>query len=117
VIVSRATASQIVSGSLIAILSLILWVPGHADAQRPEPKTELVDGDLLYHVLPPDAIPAIHDPVFVSAEEAADWMFDEEIVIGVVGPDGEARAYSTWHLDHHEFVNDRVGDVPIAATW
>jgi len=68
-------------------------------------------------VLPPDRIPAIDDPVFVSAEEAAEWMLDDELVMGVIGPDGEARAYSVWQLDHHEIVNDRIGDVPIAVIW
>ena len=38
------------------------------------------------------------------------------MIIGVV-LDGEARAYSIWHLDRHEVVNDRLGETPIAATW
>lgn len=78
---------------------------------------EVIDGDIMYTVLPPDRIPAIHDPVLVSAEEAGEWMQDDEVVIGVIGPDGEARAYSAWHLDHHEIVNDRIGEVPIAVIW
>jgi hypothetical protein len=78
---------------------------------------EVIDGDIMYTVLPPDRIPAIQDPVLVSAEEAGEWMQDDEVVIGVIGPGGEARAYSAWHLDHHEIVNDRVGDVPIAVIW
>jgi hypothetical protein len=28
-----------------------------------------------------------------------------------------AKAYSLWQLDHHEIVNDTLGDVPIATTW
>jgi hypothetical protein len=43
-------------------------------------------------------------------------MRDEEMILGVY--DGkQARAYSTWHLDRHEIVNDRLGETPIAATW
>ena len=39
-----------------------------------------------------------------------------EPVIGVF--DGEqARAYPTWVLDGHEIVNDRLSQLPIAATW
>ena len=30
---------------------------------------------------------------------------------------GQARAYSAWHLDHHEIVNDRIGKTAIAVTW
>ena len=93
------------------------FLTGPSGAQRPEPEKELVDGDYMYTVLPPDRIPAIHNPEFVSADEAKEWMQEDELVIGVVGPDGEARAYSAWHLDHHEIVNDQLGDVPIAATW
>lgn len=28
-----------------------------------------------------------------------------------------ARAYSLWQLNHHEIVNDQVGDLPLAITW
>jgi len=102
---------------ILAGLFLGAGAAAPARAQRPEPKKEMVDGDPMYSVLPVGAIPAIEEPVFVDADSAAAWMFDEEPVLGVVGPSGEARAYSTWHLDHHEIVNDRIGDVPIAATW
>jgi hypothetical protein len=30
---------------------------------------------------------------------------------------GEAKAYSLWHLDAHEIVNDVIGDIPIAVAW
>ena len=43
-------------------------------------------------------------------------MSDDEPVLGVVvGRD--ARAYSLWHLDRHEIVNDTIGKLPIAVTW
>ena len=82
-----------------------------------KPEKELIDGDFMYTVIPPGGIPEIKDPVFVDASEAAPWMNDDEMIIGVLGPDGEARAYSTWHLDHHEIVNDYAGETPIAVTW
>ncbi len=43
-------------------------------------------------------------------------MNKNEMVIGVVH-DGVAKAYSVWHLDRHEIVNDVVADDPIAVTW
>ena len=41
---------------------------------------------------------------------------DEEELDGI-GRDGTAKAYSTWHLDTHEIVNDVIDGEPIAATW
>ncbi len=67
-------------------------------------------------LLPPDAIPAISDPSFVSAEEADDQYEQDELVLGVE-IDGDARAYSIPLLSRHEIVNDVVGGKPIAVTW
>ena len=77
----------------------------------------IVDGSPVHNVLPVDAIPAILEPTFVSGKAADRIMADEEQVIGVVGPKGTAVAYSTWHLDHHEIVNDMVDGVALAVTW
>jgi len=62
-----------------------------------------------------DGIPALEDPEFISAE-AADFMSDDELVIGFVVGD-EARAYPHHILDWHEIINDRVGEVNIALTY
>lgn len=67
-------------------------------------------------LLPQDAIPAIDDPVFLSAAEADAAYDPEELVIGVVF-DGDARAYSVPFLSGHEIVNDTVGGRKIAITW
>ncbi len=67
-------------------------------------------------LLPPDAIPAISDPSFVSAEEADDQYDHDELVLGVE-IEGDARAYSIPLLSRHEIVNDVVGGKPIAVTW
>lgn len=88
-----------------------------AIAQRPEPKVYgEFQGDPMYTVLPPGAIPAIEQPSFVEGDEAKAQMAAAEPVIGVV-IDGDVRAYSTWQLDGHEIVNDVVGGVALAATW
>ncbi len=72
-------------------------------------------GSPLHIVLAPDDIPSIDDPRFVRAA-VADFLEDDEPILGVF--DGRvAKAYSLWHLDHHEIVNDTLGDEPIAATW
>jgi hypothetical protein len=54
----------------------------------------------------------------VSRKEAEQWMADDELVLGLVDPvTGQAKAYSLWHLEHHEIVNDRLGGRSIAVTW
>lgn len=79
------------------------------------PRDSFIGGSRVHTLLPPDAIPSIDHPRFVPASQAG-FMRDDEPVIGVV-VDGQARAYSAWHLDHHEIVNDHVGDSAIAVTW
>ncbi|MHC4267256.1 MAG: DUF3179 domain-containing protein [Planctomycetota bacterium] len=68
----------------------------------------------LQNVLPRDAIPAIKNPEFVSASDAR--LDDNEPVLGMI-IDGESRAYSVYLLNHHEIVNDKIGDKAFAVTW
>ena len=79
------------------------------------PQVKALEGDKVYKFLGPDRIPAIDQPRMVPADQA-DFMADDELVLGVVAG-GEARAYSLWHLDRHEIVNDELAGEPIAATW
>ena len=67
-------------------------------------------------VLPRDAISAIDDPQFVTAEEADKSYDDEEMILGVEF-NGDARAYSIPLLSSHEIVNDTVGGLAISVTW
>jgi hypothetical protein len=83
-------------------------------------KNEVVDKDYSYleiiTLLPPDAIPAIDDPKFLSAKEADEEYAPDELILGVEY-NGDARAYSISHLSRHEIVNDTVGGVKISVTW
>ncbi|MCH8110078.1 MAG: DUF3179 domain-containing protein [Chloroflexi bacterium] len=63
-----------------------------------------------------DAIPAILNPDFVTADEAERWMEPDEQVLGL-SINGDNRAYSIPMLSRHEIVNDVVGGVPVAVTW
>ncbi len=67
-------------------------------------------------LLPRDAIPAIDNPIFLTANEADNEYAPDEQVLGVVF-EGEARAYSVALLSSHEIVNDVVGGRKIAVTW
>ncbi len=106
------------SRSILCICSLLLFPTfGSALTERPEPKVHGVfDGDEMYTLLPPDAIPAITSPEYVTGDEAAAQMMPEEPIIGVATGD-DAVCWSAWQLDHHEIVDDHIGDTPIAATW
>ena len=79
--------------------------------------SQTIDGEPIKNVLPKDAIPAIMEPEYVTGEAADSIMHPEEQVLGIVGPKGTAVAYSTWHLDSHEIVNDRIDGTALAVTW
>ena len=65
-------------------------------------------------ILPRGQIASVDSPRFVSAEKAK--LPPKAWVLGVF-IDGQARAYSLNLLNHHEIVNDRVGDKTFAAVW
>ncbi len=75
------------------------------------PREEIIAGGP-----PPDGIPAIDGPQFVSAGEAGRWLKPKEPVLALtIG--GDARAYPLQILMWHEIVNDVVGGVPVAVTY
>ncbi len=65
-------------------------------------------------LLPRGRIAAVTEPTFVAAAEAD--IPDDAWVFGVAIGD-EAKAYSLNLLNHHEVVNDRFADLPVAAVW
>ncbi|CAM2065202.1 DUF3179 domain-containing protein [Sulfidibacter corallicola] len=116
---SRHAASRLAP----AILTLLLFSclpfkpwggPGEV-RHRDLPKLKRLAGDPVRRLGRPDSIPSLDDPRFVPGAEA-DFMQDHETVLGVVHH-GQAKAYSLWHLDRHEIVNDVVGETPVAVTW
>jgi hypothetical protein len=97
-------------------LFLILCLAETAAGQRS--KSEMIElrGHTLYTVLKPGDIPAIFDPQFIPIETADSLYYKEEPLL-VVTAGEEVKAYSTWHLDEHEVVNDMIGGTAIAVTW
>ena len=89
------------------LLGAFLLVPLAAQAQD-----ELPEG--VEQILPRGRIAAVFEPQFVSPGEAD--IPADAWVLGVV-IDGEAKAYSLKLLNRHEVVNDRFGDLPVAAVW
>jgi hypothetical protein len=68
----------------------------------------------IHTVLPFDGIPAVFEPTFVTADRAEVEATSPMIGVSI---NGEQHAYSSIMLNHHEIVNDVVGEVPIATTW
>ena len=64
---------------------------------------------------PRDGIPAIDQPKFLEADEAA-FLNDEDRILGVF-LEGQARAYPVRILDWHEIVNDSIGDSSFVVTY
>ena len=102
------------SYTILLLVSMILVNAKPAFTQRGS--YEIIEGEKMYNILPRDRIPAINNPKFKSVSEAEKFMNDDELVLGLV-VNGDARAYSTWHLDRHEIVNDYVGEAYVSVTW
>ena len=95
----------------------LLLIDTTAWAEQSEPEVYgTFDGDEMYTLLPPDRIPAILDPEYLTGEEAASQMSPDEPVMGLAS-DTDSVCWSTWQLDHHEIVNDVFDGAAIAATW
>ncbi|MGH7332104.1 MAG: DUF3179 domain-containing protein [Candidatus Rokuibacteriota bacterium] len=65
---------------------------------------------------PPDGIPAIDRPSFVSPDKASAWVTAKEPVLAL-DVKADARAYPLQILMWHEIVNDVVGSLPVTVTF
>ena len=107
---------RLVVAAALCAIALGAWWLG-ADARRPQPEVYGVfDADTMYTLLPPDGIPAIRDPRYVTGAAADSQMSPDEPVLAMAR-DGVAVCWSTWQLDSHEIVNDVIAGTAIAATW
>ena len=103
---------RLAAAALLATTATAALAQRPADQKLPEPHPDLPDE--FRQLLPRGGIPAIFAPMFVPASEAQ--IDDGAWVLGVV-IDGQAHAYSLNLLNHHEIVNDKIGDVAFAAVW
>jgi hypothetical protein len=63
-----------------------------------------------------DGIPALTDPLFVSADDpAAGYLLEDDLVLGIAR-NGEVKAYPHNIGWAHEIVNDMVGGEPVIVT-
>lgn len=65
--------------------------------------------------VPLGGIPELNDPARVPAAQA-DWMVDDEIVLGVIA-NGQAVAYPLRILARHELANDTIGGEDLALVY
>ena len=65
---------------------------------------------------PPDGIPSIDSPKFITANDADKFLGDSDKVVGI-NINGDVRAYPLQILVWHEIVNDKVGGTPVAVTY
>jgi len=65
---------------------------------------------------PRDFFRCITKPEYLTVEEAATSMFDDEVVLGLE-IDGDCRAYPINYLNDHEMVREKIGTTPLLVTW
>jgi hypothetical protein len=65
---------------------------------------------------PPDGIPSIDSPKFVSIEDGNKFLADSDKILGL-NINGDIRAYPLQIMVWHEIVNDLVGGIPVAVTY
>ena len=103
---------------LTACASIPKDIVANDQSSRP---SEMVEGSPLYSIVPRGAIPPIDRPTWRPAALARDMADDEPVIVvsdaGLGGDGTDVRVYSTWYLEGHEVVNDRLGGTPIAVTW
>ena len=100
-----------------AVLAFALHSPALAESKNGFDLSEaLLPAEDIFRGGPPkDGIPSIDEPVFVAAE-AADFIDDEELVLGIKTSSG-ARAYPIKILNWHEIVNDEMDGLKFVVTF
>ncbi len=82
-------------------------------AENPEP---LIDpNEVIAGGPPPDGIPPIDEPRFLSTDEV-DFLEDTEPVLALTVGE-ESRAYPVQVLIWHEIVNDTIDGIPVTVTY
>ncbi len=89
--------------------------PGESVAQK-APSHSIPADQIVSGGPPPDGIPSIDNPKFITASNATFLTDDYDWVIGI-SYRGDARAYPLQIMVWHEIVNDVVGGVPLAITY
>ncbi|MBI2219398.1 MAG: DUF3179 domain-containing protein [Candidatus Rokubacteria bacterium] len=101
----------------LAVIAALACTAAEAGSLRTNRAKALVPLDeIISGGPPPDGIPPIDRPAFVTPADASGWLKPKEPVLALT-VDGDARAYPLQILMWHEIVNDVVGGVPVAVTF
>ncbi|MFQ5641830.1 MAG: DUF3179 domain-containing protein [bacterium] len=73
------------------------------------------EGEIVSGGVPKDGIPSLFDPVKILAEQA-DYLSDEDLVVGIVVGD-KAIAYPHTILDWHEVVNEKIQGKTLTVSY
>jgi hypothetical protein len=65
---------------------------------------------------PPDGIPSIDSPVFITTDEGDKFLTASDKVVGI-NINGDIRTYPLQILVWHEIVNDNIGGLPVTITY
>jgi len=97
---------------LVGTMLLLISVASvRAEEKHIVPLDQIVSGGP-----PPDGIPSIDSPKFISIDDGNKFLADSDKVVGVK-INGDVRAYPLQILVWHEIVNDNVGGIPVAITY
>jgi hypothetical protein len=112
--------------AIIAVVMIIFVLPNinhfYINSQNRDPAFQSLNESIvpLDQIIsggpPPDGIPSIDNPQFVSTEDAESFVAASDLILGVE-INGDVRGYPLQILVWHEIVNDVVGETPIAVTY
>lgn len=122
---SNSTPEANGSGQIDVDPSIVEETRRKAEERRFQSLLENIDFDLTSASIPAreifsggppkDGIPSLSNPKTLPADSAS-YLADSDRVIGVE-IEGSSMAYPIKILNHHEIVNDTLGDLPIAVTF
>jgi uncharacterized protein DUF3179 len=103
--------------SWAVIAAVASWSTGLRETPaRADPNSVQIDTrEIVRHVVPRDAIPALIMPKYDSIADAGYMRPDDRII--ALDFEGRQLAYPTRILDHHEIVDDLVNGQPILVTY
>ncbi len=87
-----------------------------AEMMNPDEPIIIDAREIMWGGVRVDGIPPLEFPTQIFPDEAAEWINDTDIVVGVE-IDGDARAYPIRIIAWHEMVNDTIGGVPVSLAY
>lgn len=110
----------------LVVITIAMWSyrisrpRGEQAAGRDDERNSLsADRAILDRIVrgrPRDFFPVLNMPKHVAADQTAESMADQELILGI-NLAGEPRAYPINFLEYHDMLMDKVAGTPILVTW